>query len=167
MYITAVGWLSGCDSMCLQAWWLLWKVKKHENTIHDPLFSICVQVNSSAVLPAMSWKKKSCLDYECLKLMRSFFFFFFCSSLSNSLLRSNSIAIQLKCTIQTFSNWERIPPRYFHEMVFLNFTQLLYAFQVDSNTKWPSVLNDNAKTPDKSCSVKDHNTWVQSNLQKL
>ena len=30
-------------------------------------------------------------------------------------------------------------------MVFLNFTQLLYAFLVDSKTKWPSILNDNAK----------------------
>ena len=52
-------------------------------------------------------------------------------------------------------------------MVFLNFTQLLYAFLVASNTKWPSILNDNAKPPDKYCSVKDHNTWVQSNFQKL
>ena len=46
--------------------------------------------------------KKNCFDYELSET--DAFFFFFCSSLSHSLLLSNSIAIQLKCTIQTFSN---------------------------------------------------------------
>ena len=92
---------------------------------------------------------------------------FFFLSLSHYLLLSNSIAIRWNAQHRLSRNWEGIPPRYFHEMVFLKFTQLLYAFLVDSKRKWPSILNDNAKTPDKSCSVEDHNTWVQSNFQKL